>query len=72
MRPGETSKTLREWMEPLLPDETQAIKEFYYTNDLEDEFTADDVLEAIVHWNGGIATAYHIKRIIGRVYGVEL
>ena len=40
--------------------------------DPQELLTPGEVLECIVRWNGGIATAYHIKSIISRVYGVEL
>lgn len=36
------------------------------------EISRDEVFETIVEWNGGISTAYRIKNIISRVYGVEL
>lgn len=34
--------------------------------------TPDEVLDIIVEWNGGIASGYHVRSIISRVYGVEL
>lgn len=65
------AKTLRQWEEALLPDEVQALHDRYYTNP-DEVLSPEVVLDAIVEWNGGIATGYHIRRIISRVYGVEL
>lgn len=64
-------KTLSQWEEILMPQEIEALQDYGYTNP-EKTLTPGEVLEIIVEWNGGIATAYHIKRIISRVYGVEL
>ncbi len=65
------AKTLRRWEEILMPLEIQALHDFYHTNP-EETLTPDEVLSIIVEWNGGIATGYHIRSIISRVYGVEL
>lgn len=59
------------WRETLLPNEFEAVLDrLHEPRDL--ELTPDDVFDAIIEWNGGIATAYQIKSIISRVYGVEL
>jgi hypothetical protein len=34
--------------------------------------TPNEVLDAIVEYEGGIASGYQIRSIISRVYGVEL
>lgn len=64
-------KTLREWEEDLHPSEVEALHDQYYTEP-EDRISANEVLDAIVNWEGGIASGYHIRSIISRVYGVEL
>ena len=64
-------KTLKRWEETLRPSEIEALHDYGHT-DPEDTLTPSEVLEIIVEWNGGIATAYHIKSIISRVYGFEL
>lgn len=64
-------KTLARWEELLLPSEFEALTDYGYTSDL-NILTPDEVLDIIIDWKGGIATAYHIKSIISRVYGVEL
>ena len=62
---------LREWEQELMPQEVEALNDYGYTRP-DQELTPDEVFEIIVEWNGGIATAYHIKSIISRVYGLEL
>lgn len=64
-------KTLERWEEILMPAEIEALHDTYHTDPCE-ALTPEEVLEIIVDWNGGIASAYHIKSIISRVYGVEL
>ena len=54
-----------------MPSEVEALHDHYHM-DPQELLTPGEVLECIVSWNGGIATAYHIKSVISRVYGVEL
>ena len=66
--------TLNDWKDVLLLQEMEALEDFGYTVERygDREISRDEVFETIVEWNGGIATAYQIKSIISRVYGVEL
>lgn len=66
--------TLNDWKGVLLTQEMEALEDFGYTVERygDREISRDEVFETIVEWNGGIATAYRIKSIISRVYGVEL
>ena len=66
--------TLNDWKGVLLRQEVEALEDFGYTVERhgDREVSRDEVFETIVEWNGGIATAYRIKSIISRVYGVEL
>ena len=64
-------RTLPSWEEELLPSEVEALHDWYHS-DPNELLTPSEVLECIVSWNGGIASAYHIKSIISRVYGIEL
>ena len=71
-------RTLQSWEEELLPSEeellpseVEALHDWYHS-DPNELLTPSEVLECIVSWNGGIASAYHIKSIISRVYGIEL
>ena len=66
--------TLNDWKDVLLLQEMEALEDFGYTVERygDREISRDEVFETIVEWNGGIATAYRIKSIISRVYGVEL
>lgn len=64
-------ETLKYWEENLLPDEIEALHDNGHTDQWK-PLSANEVFGTIVNWEGGIATAYQIKAIISRVYGVEL
>lgn len=66
--------TLDDWKGVLLLQEVEALEDFGYTMERygDREISRDEVFETIVEWNGGISTAYRIKSIISRVYGVKL
>lgn len=66
--------TLNDWKGVLLRQEVEALEDFGYTEERygDREISQDEVFETIVEWNGGIASAWRIKRIISRVYGVTL
>ena len=66
--------TLSDWRGVLLLQEVEALEDFGYTMERygDQEISRDEVFETIVEWNGGIATAFRIKGIISRVYGVKL
>lgn len=66
--------TLNDWKGVLLLQEVEALEDFGYTMERcgDREISRDEVFETIVKWNGGLATAGQIKRIIERVYGVKL
>ena len=66
--------TLNDWKGVLLLQEVEALEDFGYTAEQcgNREISRDEVFETIVEWHGGISTAYRIKSIISRVYGVEL
>lgn len=66
--------TLNDWKGVLLLQEVEALENFGYTAEQcgNREISRDEVFETIVEWNGGIETAFRIKGIIGRVYGVKL
>lgn len=65
------AKTLARWEELLVPLEIEALHDNYHTNP-EETLTPDEVLDIIVEWEGGIASGYHVRSVISRVYGVEL
>ena len=71
MKIDQEARALRSWEEDLMPSEVEALHDHYHL-DPQEVLTPGEVLECIVSWNGGIATAYHIKSVISRVYGVEL
>lgn len=66
--------TLNDWKGVLLLQEVEALEDFGYTMERygDREISRDEVFETIVEWNGGLASAGQIKRVIGRVYGVKL
>lgn len=64
-------KKVKEWEEELMPAEFDALLDQYYT-DPEEIISAREVLDAIVNYFDGIQSAYHMRSIISRVYGVEL
>ena len=66
--------TLKDWKDVLLPSEVEALEDFGYTEKVygNAEISRGDVFEAIVEWYGGLASAYHIKSVIFRVYGIQL
>ena len=65
------AKTLARWEEILMPIEVEALHDTYHTNP-EEALTPNEVLDIIMEWNGGIASGYHVRSVISRVYGVEL
>ena len=66
--------TLKDWKDVLLPSEMEALEDYGYTMEqhADKEIDRGDVFEIIVEWNGGMATAYQIKSLISRVYGIQL
>ena len=66
--------TLADWKDVLHPAEVEALEDFGYTKEVYggQEISWEIVFEVIVEWNGGLASAYQIKSLIRRVYGIEL
>ena len=65
---------LRDWKDVLLPQEVEALEDYGYTEEAygDQEISRGEVFEVIVDWNGGMASAYQIKSLIFRVYGIQL
>lgn len=63
--------TLPEWEEHLMNHEMEALDDRFY-QDHTSKFTANEVLDALVEYEGGVATGYHIRSLISRIYGIEL
>lgn len=61
----------KEWEEILNPSEYEALDGIMGVSD-EDELTSNEVFDAIVDYEGGLASGYQIRSVISRVYGVEL
>ena len=65
-------KTLAAWKATLLPTEVEAITErFPYADDSTELYT-NEVFDAIVAWNGGLASSWEIRGLVSRIYGVDL
>ena len=64
-------KIFREWIDDLLPEEVNALDDAGYGYS-DANISAGEVLDVIVMYYGGLSSAYRIKSIISRVYGVEL
>ena len=64
--------TMHEWEEELSPSEFEALQEKMTSINDGLPITPNEVLDAIVEYEGGIASGYQIRSIISRVYGVEL
>lgn len=65
------TKTVKEWKEKLQPAECEALDDMNYNNQ-EKRLSATEVFDQIVEWEGGLASGYHCRSIISRVYGIEL
>ncbi len=65
---------LSDWKRVLLRREIEALEDFGYTPEKygDEEISRDEVFECIVEWNGGLASAFQIKGVIRRVYGIKL
>ena len=65
-------KSKAKWEEDLNPSEYEALKEMFSSVKDNVNLTPNEVLDAIVEYEGGIASGYTIRSIISRVYGIEL
>lgn len=63
------ARSLDAWGNQLTETEMSILLEF---GELDDELTPGEVLEILVEWFGGLATAYQVKSLISRIYGIEL
>lgn len=62
---------LTEWEKRLVPSDMIALSDYGHTRQ-EEELTADEVLDIIVDWNGGVRSGYALRALVARVYGKEL
>ena len=63
--------TLPEWEKYLYQYEMEALDDRFYQDHVS-KFSANEVLDALVEYNGGVASGYQIRMLIQRVYGIEL
>ena len=66
-----TIRTLREWSERLNLRERLILQACKHENP-EEELSANEVVDMIVEWGGGIFSGYRLRSIVRRVYGIEL
>lgn len=66
------ARTRKDWEEYLNPSEYQALRDstIYIPEEL--QLSANEVLDVIIDFYGGIASGHEIRSMISRVYGVEL
>lgn len=62
---------LAEWEKRLLSMDMEALRDYGHAGP-EEDLTAEEVMDIIVDWNGGIASGYAIRALVARVYGKEL
>ena len=65
------ARTLNDRGNSLTEAEMTVLQE-YGDYELDDEVDPGEVLETLIEWNGGLATEFQVKQLIGRIYGVEL
>ena len=65
------ARTLNDWGNSLTEAEMAVLQE-YGDYELDDEVDPGEVLETLIEWYGGLATAFQVKQLIGRIYEVEL
>lgn len=66
------ARTLDAWGAWLSETELDAVSDITDCWEPEDELTPGEVLEALIEWYGGLASAYQVKSLISRIYGIEL
>ena len=66
------ARTLKAWEARLTEPELDAVSDITDCWEPEDELTPGEVLEALVTWYGGLASAFQIKTLISKIYGIEL
>ena len=63
------TKTRNEWMRTLPRSYCEALAELYNPDDC---ITANEVLDSVVMYFGGVATGWEIRSLIKYIYGVEV
>lgn len=63
------AKTRNEWMRTLPRSYCEALAELYNPDD---RITANEVLDSVVAYFGGVATGWEIRSLIKNIYGVEV
>lgn len=69
-------RSLAEWKEILSAYQYEILVEMsqddYGDNYIKYSYDSSEVLDYIVQYEGGIATAYHIKQLINTLYNIDL
>ena len=66
-----TMKSLKEWEQDLLGSEVEALEEYGYLVSSA-PISANEVLDCILDYRGGISSGWELRSLVSRVYGVEL
>lgn len=66
-----TGRSVRDWKQLLTPREVEALEDYWPYGDAA-VLPAAEVLDAIVQYEGGLASGYQVRRTVERVYGVKL
>lgn len=62
--------SLSQWKEILPPCDCEALDEYFHDDQM--ELDSPSVLDAIVSYEGGIASGYEVRQLVDRVYGINL
>lgn len=62
--------SLSQWKEVLLPCDCEALDEYFHDDQM--KLDSPSVLDAIVSYEGGIASGYEVRKLVNRVYGIDL
>lgn len=62
-------KTVKEWQETLPKSYCEALADLYHESDV---LSANEALDALVEYLGGVTTGYGIRKMVADIYGINL
>lgn len=65
-------KTKATWLKHLDPNHKEALEDMTPSYDYSDLMSASEVMDAIINWEGGIASGYGVRSLVEEVYGINL
>lgn len=63
-------KTFAEWLDTLSPRNVEALEDT--AMDLEAPYTANEILDQIVRYRGGISSGYELRCLVAEIYGCDV